>query len=190
MRNSDTLDSFWYFSTILFRNDDFRKSEFRCFSDTFFEEEYIFHHSGKRYFSEIECIPERFSLFRAHHRSDSSEIDSWFCERKSSTNIGIDIVTLELCVSKFRHDSDEEFELSLRYTSTRSFRIAKLRICRQCLDLYKEWTIPFDRESKRTSRKVTRMTVDKFQSWIRKINQTRLKNKKKSYCISRSKSVF
>jgi hypothetical protein len=47
MGDTDALDSFWDFSSVLIRHDDCIETEFRSFHDTLFEEKYTFHHSGK-----------------------------------------------------------------------------------------------------------------------------------------------
>ena len=56
----DIFDSFGEIPTILSGDHHTSESELRGFEDAFLEEVYIFHHTCKRYFSEIDRISERF----------------------------------------------------------------------------------------------------------------------------------
>jgi hypothetical protein len=184
----------WYISrnrsSVLSWYDHTFESQFCGFYDTFFEEKHIFYYTSKRDFSEVECISERCIGLRAHERSDTGEIDTRFCEWESPTDISIDIIAFEFCISEFCHHSDEKFQFCLWDTPTRSFWIAKFGIRRQRLYLDEKRAISLEGESESTSWKLARIRIDKFEPRIRYIDEPTLLHTKESDSISRSKSIF
>ncbi len=189
---SDTNDiySCWDFPSILRWDHDLLKPKFFCLSKAPLEHENILDYPRERDLSEPDRLSESGITPRAHDRGDACEIDTRLADLYSSSDIHVNIVVIELHIGELRDNSDEKIEFPSRDSSGRSLRIAELRIGGKRFDLDQNRTISFDGKRKCRPRELTIFGIDKFESWIRKIDQSFFCHAEKSDCISRSETVL
>ncbi len=166
------------------------ESEFRGFHQSSIEKHHIFHHSRERYFSEVYCFPERFFSLATRYSSDTCEIDPGLRYLDTTSNIEIGIVVLELHIRELAHHRDEEIELTLRESASRSLGISELGMRRECLDLDENRTIALDGKCQSRAREDCPIRVDELHARIRQVDESLLLHTEQSHTIRRAETIL